>query len=114
MVEKEIKDEENIFKLNKLEKETNNVGIKGIGNLFKRKKEKKAIKDITIRDIWGLFVYEEEDYYRVGNVWSNNYIECKSKGDRKTLSAEEYLKKLRPYLENILNNLKKLIRGKSN
>ena len=41
MVEKEIKDEGNIFRLNKLEKETINVGIKGIGNLFKIKKKKK-------------------------------------------------------------------------
>ena len=38
---------------------------------------------------------------------SNSYIEYKSKGDRKTLSVEEYLKKIRPYLKDIINNLKK-------
>ena len=41
---------------------------------------------------------EEENYYkpvRVSNFWSNNYIECKSNGDRnKILSVEEYLNKL--------------------
>ena len=37
-----------------------------------------------------------------------------SNGDRnKTLSTEEYLNKIRPYLKNI-NDLKKQIRGKSN
>ena len=38
---------------------------------------------------------------------SNNYIEYKSNGDRnKTLSVEEYLNKIRPYLKNVINNLK--------
>ena len=36
-----------------------------------------------------------ENYYkpvRVGNFWSNNYIEYKSNGDKnKTLSVKEYL-----------------------
>ena len=37
---------------------------------------------------------------------SNNYIECESIGDRnKTLSVEEYLNKIKPYLKDI-NNLK--------
>ena len=56
------------------------------------------------------FEHEEEDYYkpvRVGNFWSNNYIEYKNKGDSKTLSAEEYLNKIRQYLKDITNNLKK-------
>ena len=44
---------------------------------------------------------------RVGNFWSNSYIEYKSNGDRnKTLSVEEYLNKIRPYLKDI-NNLRK-------
>ena len=38
---------------------------------------------------------------------SLNYIEYESKGDRnKTLSAEEYLNKIRPYLKDTINNLK--------
>ena len=45
---------------------------------------------------------------RVSNFWSNNNIGYESKGDKnKTLSVEEYLKKIRPYLKDIINNLKK-------
>ena len=39
---------------------------------------------------------------RIGNFWSNNY------SDRnKILSAEEYLNKIKPYLKDIINDLKK-------
>ena len=45
---------------------------------------------------------------RVRNFWSNNYIKYESNGDRdKTLSIEEYLNKIRQYLNDIINNLKK-------
>ena len=50
----------------------------------------------------------KEVYYkpvRVGNVWSNNYIEYDDRN--KTLSVEEYLNKIRPYLKDIINDLKK-------
>ena len=40
-------------------------------------------------------------------MWSNNYIEYKSKSDRQTLSVEEYLEKIKPYLKDIINDLKK-------
>ena len=54
---------------------------------------------------------EEENYYKpvtVNNFWSNNYIEYKSNGDKnKMLSVGEYLNKIRPYLEGIINYLKK-------
>ena len=43
------------------------------------------------------FQHEEEDYYqpiRVCNFWSNYYIECKGKGDRKILSVKNILIKL--------------------
>ena len=44
----------------------------------------------------------------VRNFWSNNYIEYESNSDRnKTLSVEEYLNNIRPYLKDIINNLKK-------
>ena len=44
---------------------------------------------------------------RVSNFWSNNYIEYESNGyGKKTLSVEEYLKKIRTYLKDIINNLK--------
>ena len=54
---------------------------------------------------------EEENYYkpvRVSNVLSNNYVEYESNNHReKTVSPEEYLNKIRPYLTGIKNNLKK-------
>ena len=36
----------------------------------------------------------------MNNIWSNNYIEFKSNRDiNKTLSVEEYLNKISPYLK---------------
>ena len=44
---------------------------------------------------------------------SNNYIEYGINVDRnKTLSVEEYLNKSRPYLKNIINDLKNSDAGK--
>ena len=81
-------------------------------NLFKLKKENQAIKNRIIRDIRNPFENKEEDHYtpvRVINFWSNNYIEYKSYGDKNNIiSIEEYLNKIRQYLKNIINNLKKL------
>ena len=54
---------------------------------------------------------KKKNYYkpvRVSNFWSNNYIEYQNNSDKnKTLSVEEYLNKIRPYLKDIMNNLKK-------
>ena len=104
-----IKDTRNLFRL---KKELNYTAIKDIRNHFRLEKETKVINDKTLRDIKNLFEHEEEkDYYkpvRVNNFWGNNYIESKINGDRnKTLSVEEYLNKIRPYLKDIGNNLKK-------
>ena len=45
---------------------------------------------------------------KLSNFWSSNYIEYEINGDRnKTLSVEEYVNKFRPYLKDIMNNLKK-------
>ena len=85
--------------------------IKNIRNLFRREKETKAIKDRILRDIKNLSEHEEENYYkpvRLNSFWSNNYIEYDSSGDRnKTLSVDEYPYKIRPYLKDIIDNLKK-------
>ena len=85
--------------------------FKDVRNLFILKKQNKAIKNRIINDIRNLFEHEQEDYYKpvkVGNFWSNNYIEYESKGDRnKIVSVEEYLNKIRPYLKDMINNLKK-------
>ena len=55
--------------------------------------------------------HEEENYYkpvRVSYFWSNSYIENESNDDRiKTLSVEEYLNKIKQYLKDIINDLKK-------
>ena len=63
-----------------------------------------------LRDVRNLFESDEEEYYepvRTGNAFSTNYIGCKSNGDEdKTLSIEEYLDKIRPYLSDIINNHK--------
>ena len=54
----------------------------------------------------------KKNYYksvRVGNVWSNNYIQYKSNNgdENKTLSGEKHVNKIKPYLNDIINNLKK-------
>ena len=53
----------------------------------------KAIRDRIVRDVMAL---EDDDYYkpiRIGNFWSNSYIEYESSGDRKkTLPVKEYLR----------------------
>ena len=54
----------------------------------------------------------KKNYYKsvtVGNVWSNNYIQYKSNNDdeKKTLSSEKHVNKIKPYLNDIINNLKK-------
>ena len=43
----------------------------------------------------------------LGKFWSNNFIEYKSKGNRKTLLVKKYLNKIKSYLKDIINNLKK-------
>ena len=87
--------------------------IRDTRNHFRLKKEIKEIKDIILRDIKNIFEYEkeEENYYkpiRVNNVWSNDYIEYKNNGYKnRILSVEEYSDKIRPYLKDIINDLKR-------
>ena len=63
-----------------------------------------------IRDIRTLFEEEEECYYkseRVGSFWNNNYIEYESNGDENSnVSLDEYLNKIKPYLRNIIIDLR--------
>ena len=105
--EKIIKDIRNIFRL---KNELNYTAIKEIRNLFRIEKKTKAIKDRILKDIKNLFEHEEKNYYkpvRVNNFWSNIYIEYPSNSARnKTLSVEENFNKVRPYLKDIINNLK--------
>ena len=72
---------------------------------------RKIIKGRILRDMKNLFEHEEEKCYKaviVNIFWSNSYVEYESNSDRnKTLSVEKYLNKITPYLNNIINNLKK-------
>ena len=81
----------------------------------KRRSKKKQehneglILDKIIRDIRTLFEQEEEDYYKVRRVsrfWNNNYSEYESNNDKnKNLSLDEYLKKIKTCLRNIIFDL---------
>ena len=92
-------------------KELNYTAVTDIRNFFRLEKETKDIKATILRDIKNPFEHEEENYYkpvRVSNFWSNNYIEYGSNSDiSNTRSVEEYLNEIRPYLKDIINNLKK-------
>ena len=105
-----INDIRNLFRL---KKDINYTEIKDIRNLFSLEKETKPVKDRILRDILNTFEHEEENYYklvRVSNFRSNHYTEYKSNGDEnKTLSVEEYLNKISPYLKDIISNLKKIL-----
>ena len=54
---------------------------------------------------------KKEDYYkpvRVFILWGKNYIQYENSVDRnKTPSVEAYVKKIRLYLKDMINNLKK-------
>ena len=106
---KEYNITKNVRNLFRVIKEIDGTAIKGVRNLFRLKKE---IDDTIAKDIRNTFRLKAiKDYYKpvtVGNFWSNNYTQYESNGDRnKTLSVEEYLNKIREYLKNIINDLKK-------
>ena len=82
-------------------------------------KKTKAIKGIRkenfnsdkiLRDIRTLYELNKEDYYkpvRIGNVFSSNYIEYESNGDKdKTLFIDDYPDMIRKYLISIMNDHK--------
>ena len=75
-----------------MKKEIGDTAVKDIRNRFRLKKEIKATNNRIIRDIRILFSA------RVGNLWSNNYIEYESNRYRnETVSVDKYLNKIRPY-----------------
>ena len=80
--------------------------------MFLDQKQKLKQLKIEFLDILRIILsMKKKNYYKpvkVSNFWSNNYIEYESNGDRnKKLSVEEYLNKIRPYLKDIIYNLKK-------
>ena len=51
-----------------------------------------------MRDVRTIFE-QKEDYYkpeRVSSFWNNNYIECKSNGDKNRNLSLDYLHKIEP------------------
>ena len=69
-----------------------------------------AIKDKVLKDITALFESDENDYYkpiRKSDAFNSNYSEYESKSDRdKYLSVKKYLNKIRPYLSDMISDLK--------
>ena len=67
-----------------------------------------------IRDIENLFDEINEDYYKPVKTkiaFNDNYIEYESRGDKdKNLSPKEYLDMIRPYLRDMINNHKTLLK----
>ena len=79
--------------------------IKNARNLFGLKKKRTKLH-------CNLFEHEEEEncykLVRISNFLRNNFIEYENNdGRKKSLSVEEYLDKIRPYLKDIINSLKK-------
>ena len=105
---KAIKDIKNLFKLIK---KPNYNAIKDIRNLLDQKNKLKQLK-IENLEILKIFLnnFQFQLIFKFFglNFQDNNYIENESNIDRnKTLLVEEYSSKIRPYLKNIINNLKK-------
>ena len=81
-------------------------------------KHKKSIKDIRkenydvekiLRDIRTLSE-PEEDYYKpikILNAFDDNFVEYESNGEKgKTLSVKEYIDKIKPYLDDLIDEHK--------
>ena len=109
-LEKKSRRQHNLENPFRLKKEIDVTTVKNIRNLFRVEEENKSIKYRIFRYIRKLFGHRG-DYNKplsVGNFLSNNYIEYDSNGDtNKILSVQEYLNKVRPYLKDITNDLKK-------
>ena len=61
--------------------------------------------DKGIRDLEYMFEEVSEHYYKpeiVGDAFKDNYRVYKSRGSQYYQSLEEYLRKIRPYLENMI------------
>ena len=59
---------------------------------------------------------DKEDYYKLittSNVFSSNYIKYKSNGDKnKTLLIDDYLNKIEPHLNDLIDNHKTQVEWK--
>lgn len=85
--------------------------IKDIRNLFRLKKKiGNGIKDEALREIRTLFESDEDVYYKpvkIISAFDNNFVGYESNGDKdKALSIGEYLNETKPYLSDMINDLK--------
>ena len=92
------KDVRNLFRL---KKPVNDNTVKDIRNPFRLKNENEASKDRIIRDIRNLFEQEKSVIFGASVILNMEVME------KKTLSIEEYLNKIRPHLKNVMNHLQK-------
>ena len=73
------------------------------------------IQITKIKNTEYLFDEINEDYYKPvksKGAFNDNYMEYESRGDKdKNLSPEEYLDMIRPYLRDMINNHKTLLKG---
>ena len=91
-----------------------------LAELYNKVEETKKYRDHDdpnyeeIRDIENLFNEIMEDYYKPvkpKGAFNDNYIEYESRGDKdKNLSPKEYLDMIRPYLRDMINNHKTLLK----
>ena len=96
---------------NIIEHDIKQKGLKDMRRLYKvEKKKDNGINDNALKDMRIMFESDNKDYYqpvRFTNAFDDNFIEYESNGDKdKTLSIEEYLDKIIPYLGDIINDHK--------
>ena len=75
---------------------------------MKTAEEKREFEVIKYRIIRNIRFFFEPKKKRVDNFYSNYYTEYGSNGDKnKTLLIKECFDKIRPYLKDVMKNLKK-------
>ena len=103
---KDVNISKGVRNLFRLKKPVNDNTVKDIRNPFRLKNENEASKDRIIRDIRNLFEQEKSVIFGASVILNMEVME------KKTLSIEEYLNKIRPHLKNVMNLFKKLMCGK--
>ena len=84
--------------------------IKDDKNLFRLNKENKVIKGRTIRDILTLFKSKKENYYksvRVCKFIATIILNLKAIVIKAKYSIKEYLDEIKWYIKDVIDNLKK-------